>query len=134
MKLDSWCLISRSYPALPPPEQEHCCLHGLVSGHPRCHDGKEVTTSFIVSRDGSKVVTKSGSEYELGDVDASYEALYPNARTRLLAGLSSLLQSVVCYADGTVEFYHDDGGLFAGHCILIFMDANYRFTDADLPG
>ena len=39
-------------------------------------------------RDSSKdgcVVTKSGSEYELGDANPNYEAAYPNAKERLLA-------------------------------------------------
>jgi len=91
MKLDRWCVISRTTLSLPPPEQERCCLHGSVSGHPRCLDGKQVTTSLVVSRSGNKVVTKSGSEYELGDADPDYEALYPNARQRLLAGLRPAL-------------------------------------------
>ena len=72
-----------------PPEQERCCLHGFVRGHPRCADGKEVTTSMLCSRAGSKVLTKSGSEYELGNVDAAYESLFPNARQRLLGSLGS---------------------------------------------
>jgi hypothetical protein len=73
--------------SLQPPEHGRVCLHGFVIGHPRCQDGKEVTTSLVVSRHGNKVVTKSGSEYELGEVDPSYESLYPNARRRLLAYL-----------------------------------------------
>jgi hypothetical protein len=89
MKLDHWCLISRNAPLLQPPEQERCCLHGIVLGHPRCADGKEITTSLVVSRNGNCVVTKSGNEYELGEVDKVYESLFPNARQRLFAGLRS---------------------------------------------
>ncbi|MFO1502118.1 MAG: hypothetical protein U1G07_27720 [Verrucomicrobiota bacterium] len=62
-------------------------MHGFVSGHPRCVDGKEVTTSLVVSRHGNKIVTKSGSEYELGKVDSFYESMFPNARDRILARL-----------------------------------------------
>lgn len=87
MKLRRWCAVSRTSPSLLPPEQERLCLHGLVSGHPRCADGREVTTSLIVSRNGNKVVTKSGSEYELGEVDPLYEAMFPNALDRLLRRL-----------------------------------------------
>lgn len=87
MKLEKWCVISRNLPALQPPEQERSCLHGFVTGHPRCHDGKEVTTSLVMGKNGNKIVTKSGSEYELGAADAFYEAEFPNARERLLARL-----------------------------------------------
>jgi hypothetical protein len=37
-------------------------------------------------------------------------------------------------ADGEVTFYHRDGDLFWGHTIAIVMDAQDRFTDADIPG
>ena len=90
MQLDNWCVISRPWPALVAPEQDRFCLHGFVRGHPRCADGKEVTTSLVVSQHGEKVVTKSGSEYELGHVNSTYESLYPNARQRLLTRLGSL--------------------------------------------
>jgi hypothetical protein len=90
MKLERWCVISRSSPALQPPETDRVCLHGIVSGHTRCADGKEITTSLVVSRNGSRVVTKSGSEYELGVADPAYESLFPNARQRLFARLRSL--------------------------------------------
>jgi hypothetical protein len=90
MKLEKWCVISRSSPALEPPELERFCLHGFVSGHARCADGKEVTTSLVVGRNGINVVTKSGSEYELGIVDPVYESLYPKAKRRLLARLQSV--------------------------------------------
>lgn len=89
MRIDHWCIIARSSPWLQPPEHERFCLHGVVRGHYRCADGKEVTTSTIVSRRGDRVVTKSGSEYELGPADPMYEALYPNARERMLANLHS---------------------------------------------
>ena len=92
MKLEKWCVLLRSSPTLEPPEQERFCLHGSVFGHPRCADGKEVTTSLVVSRNGDKVVTKSGSEYELGAVDPFYESLYPNARQRVFAGLRPVMQ------------------------------------------
>ena len=87
MKLEKWCVVSRACPSLQPPEQERRCLHGLVTGHPDCVDGRAVTTSLIVGRNGNRVVTKSGSEYELGEVDAFYESLHPEARGRLLAAL-----------------------------------------------
>jgi hypothetical protein len=87
MRLEKWCVISRNSPSLQSPEQERGYLHGFVTGHPHCPDGKEVITSRIVSRKADHVVTKSGSEYELGEVDPFYGLLFPNARERLLAGL-----------------------------------------------
>lgn len=87
MKLEKWCLIARNSLALLAPEQERACLHGFVYGHPRCADGKEVTTSLVVARDGTLIVTKSGSAYELGDADSGYEGLFPNARQRMLSSL-----------------------------------------------
>jgi hypothetical protein len=95
MKLENWCVISKGIPCLQPPEQERSCLHGFVSGHLRCSDGKEVTTSMVTSRNGDHVVTKSGSEYELGAVDAAYESLYPNARQRLLTSLRPMVRVAV---------------------------------------
>jgi hypothetical protein len=97
MKLDQWCVLSRNLPALLAPEQERRCLHGRVSGHPRCCDGKEVTTSLLIGRHGNKVVTKSGSEYELGEADAAYEALYPQAKQRLLDALRPALVAAEVY-------------------------------------
>src|SRR5512140_3207629 len=97
MKLDQWCVVSRTFPSLPPPEQERCCLHGQVTGHPRCSDGKKVTTSLVVSRDGDNGVTKSGSAYELGEPDPAYEARSPNARQRLLAGLRPALAVLAAF-------------------------------------
>jgi len=32
-------------------------------------------------------LTRSGSRYELGDIDPEYEKIYPNARKRLLGVL-----------------------------------------------
>src|ERR1051325_6577137 len=96
MKLEKWCVISRSSPMMQPPETERFCLHGFVSGHPRCADGKEVTTSLVVSRNGNKVVTKSGSEYELGLVDSLYESEFPNARQRLFGRLRVLAPLTPC--------------------------------------
>ena len=90
MRIENWCVLLRTSPALEPPERERFCLHGAVFGHPRCADGKEITTSLVVHRNGDRIVTKSGSEYELGAVDPFYESLYPNARQRVFAGLRPL--------------------------------------------
>ena len=56
-------------------------------GHPAHADGKAITTSRLIGRKDRLVVTRSGSEYELGEPDPAYESKFPNARERLLAGL-----------------------------------------------
>lgn len=45
-----------------------------------------------------------------------------------------VLESIAISSAGDVKFYHDDGNLFFGHCILITMDGSDRFIDADIPG
>lgn len=83
MRLENWCVIQTGddYTA---PEHRRQCLHGNVHGHHKFPAGKEVTTSAIVGKSGEAVVTKSGQQYELGTVDAKYEAKFPNAKQRLL--------------------------------------------------
>ena len=44
------------------------------------------------------------------------------------------LESISFEPDGEVLFFHDDGDLFWGHCILITMDREDRFTHADIAG
>ena len=87
MKLQNLSVRSRPWGQFQPPEQEGSCLYGLIVGHPLHRDGKEVLTSSIAARRADCVVTRSGSEYELGEIDPHYERLYPNARQRLLARL-----------------------------------------------
>jgi hypothetical protein len=87
MTLQNWSLRSRPWGAVESPEQEGSCLYGLVIGHPRHRDGKPVLTSPVAARRTHCVVTRSGSEYDLGDPDPAYERLYPGARERLLERL-----------------------------------------------
>ncbi|HEY1406055.1 MAG TPA: DUF2262 domain-containing protein, partial [Spirochaetota bacterium] len=44
------------------------------------------------------------------------------------------LESVSIGPDGECELYYDDGDLFAGHCIIVSMDAKGGFTGADIAG
>jgi hypothetical protein len=44
------------------------------------------------------------------------------------------LQSVTVNADGSFEFWHDDGGLFCGHNILVSGSIAEGPCDADIPG
>ena len=86
-RLEHWSLRSRPLGRIEPPEEDAVCLFGLVAGHQRHRDGKEVLTSAVVYWADNRVVTKSGTEYELGAVDPSYERCYPGALQRLLARL-----------------------------------------------
>ena len=62
-------------------------VFGFVFGHPRHLDGKELLTSPVMRCSANRIVTRSGSEYELGSVDPAYERRYPDALKRLFARL-----------------------------------------------
>ena len=64
-----------------------------------------------------------------GWLDENEEPLTPKQfKTRMV------LKSISIWLEGDVEFYHNDGNLFLGHCILITMDKSDRFIDADIFG
>ena len=44
------------------------------------------------------------------------------------------LEGIVVNGDGSAEFYHLDGDLFWGHCILIRMDKRGRLQKAAIAG
>src|SRR5256885_164786 len=87
MKVERWCVVSRMEYGFQPPDVVGICLQGVVMGHRLYADGKAITTSRVVHRKGDLVLTKSGSEYELGEPDPRCEAQYPNAKHRLLESL-----------------------------------------------
>lgn len=87
MKVEHWSLRSRPMGRIEPPEMPGVCLHGQVIGHPYHIDGKEVLTTAVLNFGLDTVITKSGSEYELGEVDPAYEKLFPGAEQRLLRAL-----------------------------------------------
>lgn len=64
----------------------HQRLNGDVFGDPRFQDGATITTSPISHVANGRVVTMSGSEYELGAPRKDYEAMFPNCKHRLLHG------------------------------------------------
>ena len=68
-------------------------LHGKVTGHPRKTDGKIISTSRIVGKRNDLVVTGSGSEYDLGEIDPEYVKAYPSAKeakAKLMDALSEV--------------------------------------------
>jgi hypothetical protein len=87
IRLDNWSVVNDGDP-YKAPEQQESRLHGNAFGHPRFDDGKTITTSAILTKDGDLILTRSGSRYELGDIDPEYEKIYPNARKRLIDSLS----------------------------------------------
>ncbi len=44
------------------------------------------------------------------------------------------LQAVTFYPDGSAELFYDDGDLFAGHMLLVSLDADGTLQDATLAG
>lgn len=87
-RLENWSLVDEPYSA---PEENRIRLAGTVYDREGFQDGEKVITSRPkqVTED-DKVVTFTGSIYELGEVDPEYEKLYPNARERLLSSLKKL--------------------------------------------
>jgi hypothetical protein len=92
IQLKNWSFTIRGSDPYKAPEQCIPVLQGNVYGHsnPKHHDGKFITTSKLVGKRNGLVVTQSGSEYELGDVDPNYDKLYPNAKERLFAQLKEV--------------------------------------------
>lgn len=87
IKLEQWSII---YPPnsnpYTPPEFKRAVLHGKVFGHSHYPDGKLISTSYIIRVSEEKYVhTKSGTVYELGEVNPRYEQAYPGARKRLFS-------------------------------------------------
>ena len=44
------------------------------------------------------------------------------------------LESLSIDPNGKVSFYHNDGDLFWGHCILVTMDSENNFIEAETAG
>jgi hypothetical protein len=44
------------------------------------------------------------------------------------------LESISIDAAGEISFYHNDGDLFWGHCILVTMDSDNNFIGAEILG
>lgn len=96
-KLDMWSVVAgvdgnwhEEPSSCTPPEKVSEHLSGLISNDDRFQDGMGVTTSRIVGKRNGNVVTKSGTEYELGVVSARYERAYPDALRTLMDSLPEL--------------------------------------------
>ena len=85
--LENWSMVAIIEDPYKAPELMQFALRGVVYGHLRFNDGVRVLTSNIIGVDGKIVLTRSGSRYELGTVDAEYEELFPDAFNRLMKSL-----------------------------------------------
>ena len=90
IKLDNWSFCSVGEDDYTPPEMLVPVLCGKVLNHPNHRDGKIVTTSRVIGKRNGLVVTKSGTEYELLEVDPKYERHFPNAKDRLFKELKNI--------------------------------------------
>ena len=89
-RLENWSVVPQTYDPYKAPEQWIPCLEGCAYAHCKFKDSQLITTSRIVGKRGDKVITFSDSEYELGDVNPTYEKFYPNAKERLLKSLKEV--------------------------------------------
>jgi len=67
-KLQNWRTTRRGYNDFTPPECRESVLEGEVFDHPTFPDGSKIVTSPIEKTEGRKVLTKTGSTYELGRI------------------------------------------------------------------
>ncbi len=72
IRIEGWALVYGNDDPYMPPEYRGRCLKGEVYGHPRRDDGETIRTSRIVSVDGLRVMTSSGSLYVLGEPRQDY--------------------------------------------------------------
>lgn len=90
IKLENWSVIQMLGSGYDAPEIVKLHFRGLSYGHPRFEDGSPIVTTSIVGFSNGVFKTSSGSEYVLGNVDENYEAVYPNARQRVLDAASKM--------------------------------------------
>lgn len=88
MRIENWSVVNPILDPYQAPETRSPSLYGKVFGHPKFVDGHWATTSSIYGKTAkNEVATVSGSSYELGQVDPSYEKKFPDAKNRLLNSL-----------------------------------------------
>ena len=72
------CRLDPCWPVLPGPR-----YRGLVWNHPTLKDGTPITTSAVVELKAGRIVTRSGSSYELGRTFASEQHAAAQGLVRL---------------------------------------------------
>lgn len=71
VRLEQWSVVGSPQDSHLAPEIRPRMLQGKAYGHPRFPDGREITTSVIISADG-RVVTCSSRKYCLGEMSPGY--------------------------------------------------------------
>ena len=91
-RLENWSVCSYPPDSDPylAPELWAYHLQGRVYGHPGFVEGTFVITSSIKGKREDKILTHTGSHYQLGDVDPKYEEEYPDAKERLFNSLKEV--------------------------------------------
>lgn len=89
-RIEKWAVVVDNQSHYRAPELRRHFLTGEVHDHPRFKEGDEITTTSIQGKREGKVVTLSGSEYELGVPHPDYEKTFPNSKERLLGHLTEL--------------------------------------------
>ena len=74
-RLENWSITTDCQNEFLAPELMKKKLHGNVYNHPNFADGTPVSTSTLKEFDYENRIakTRSGTEYELGEIDKSYE-------------------------------------------------------------
>ncbi len=74
-RLENWSVTAASNNPFLDPACQSRRLHGNVYGHPSFNDGDLVSTSTLEKFDykNRAAKTRSGTEYELGEIDKDYE-------------------------------------------------------------
>ncbi len=113
MRIENWAVVfPPSISPYTPPELLKQSLQGEVFGHPKCNDGRRITTSSIVGKNNrNEILTYSGGTYELGQIDPAYEAQFPGAKNKLLSSLPLLECTCLCHQGG-----YDGGGVCKQPC------------------
>ena len=72
MRIENWYLGGNQQGLYSAPETRRNTISGQVFGNQKFHDGKWITTSWIVAISGCEIETVSGSVYQLGSPDGQY--------------------------------------------------------------
>ena len=82
--IENWSFGAMNDDGYTAPELWVMCLYGEVYGHPLRPDGTKVTTSRVVGITEDNLIKTLNRMYKLGEPKADYEAMYPNAKQRLI--------------------------------------------------
>ena len=90
IKIEDWTVVPLPANAWTADQVRPLHLVGRVSHHPHWPVGGVATTSQVIGRRGDRIVTRSGSVYELGKASAGCEAQFPDVLKRLFQTLPEI--------------------------------------------